>query len=76
MIRVIDDAAEAERLCERPAPGADSCVNWDPSMAQCCGKVYVVKRILPVYKGYDIENSADLGADWTFPFDAVSLVTY
>ncbi|KAH8046826.1 lysine N-methyltransferase [Aureococcus anophagefferens] len=50
VIRIMDDAAEAERLCERPAPGADSCVNWDPSMAQCCGKVYVVKRILPVYK--------------------------
>jgi hypothetical protein len=76
VIRVIDDAAELERLCQRPAPGADDDVGWNASMAQCCGKSYVVKqnRSASGSKSYRIENPD--GCDWTFPFDAVSLVTY
>ena len=74
MIRVIDDAAELERLCQRPAPGAECFVHWHDTMAQCCGKVYVVKWDDCGYKGYRIENPDD--TNWLFPFDAVSLVTY
>jgi hypothetical protein len=74
VIRVIDDAAEAERLCERKAPGANDRVGWSDSLARCCGKSYVVKQNRSGRKGYVIENPDD--ADWTFPFDAVSLVTY
>ena len=73
VIRVIDDAAEVERLCVRKAPGADSLCGWRDSKAQCCGKFYVVKDNRSDGKGYQIGNP---GADWTFPFDAVSLVTY
>ena len=73
-IRVIEDAAEAERLCERPAPGTDISVTWNSSMERFCGKVYVVKRMEPDFKGYGIEDPD--GYNWNFPFDAVSLVTF
>ena len=73
-IRVIDDPAELERLCLRKAPGANDRVGWSDSLAQCCGKFYVVKQNRSGRKGYVIANPDD--ADWTFPFDAVSLVTY
>ena len=74
VIRIIDDAAEAERLCERPASGGDDSVNWNSLMERCCGKFYVVNENFSCYKGYGIENPA--GTDWNFPFDAVSLVAY
>ena len=73
VIRVIDDAAEAERLCQRNAPGADSSVNWSQSMAKCCGNFFVVEEHRSSCKSYRIKNS---GHRWNLPFDAVSLVTY
>jgi hypothetical protein len=75
VIRVIDDPAEAKRLCLRKAPGANGCVTWNSSMAQFCGKFYVVKVNGSGYKGYYISNP-DGGTHWFFPFDAVSLVAY
>ena len=72
VIRVIDDAAEVERLCERKAPGADTFCGWRDSKAQCCGKCYVVKDNTSRCKGYHIQNP---GTFYVFPFDAVSLMT-
>jgi len=74
-IRVIDDPAELERLCNRNAPGADRCVSWNSSMAQFCGKFYVVKANWSGSKGYYIEKPDD-GTNWHFPFNAVSLAAY
>ena len=74
VIRVFNDAAEVERLCERKVPGADILCGWDPLKAQCCGKCYVVKENRSGSKCYRIENPD--GTNWAFPFDAVSLVTY
>ena len=74
-IRVINDPAEAKRLCNRYAPGANDRVRWNSSMAQCCGKFYVVKWNRSDVKCYCIENP-DGGANWSFPFDAVSLAAY
>ena len=80
-IRVIDDPAELERLCNRKAPGADlrmhrnwSKIHWSDSKAQCCGKFYVVKGNRSGLKGYSIEDPD--GVYWCFPFDAVSLAAY
>ena len=74
VIRVIDDPAEAERLCKRKAPGADHRVFWNPSLAPCCGKFYVVAENWSGTKSYDIANPD--GTNYTFPFDAVSLAAY
>ena len=80
VIRVIDDPAEAERLCLRKAPGAEHRVGWmDGSpKAQCCGKSYVVKGNRSGCKGYCIHNPDDGLSlpNWLLPFDAVSLVAY
>jgi len=73
VIRVIDDAAKVERLCERKAPGADAFCGWRDPKAQCCGKFYVVKANRSSCKGYHIENP---GTFYVFPFDAVSLMTF
>ena len=73
VIRVIDDAAEAERLCERKVPGAGISCGWLDPKAQCCGKCYVVKDNRSTSKGYRIENPD--GTNWVLPFDAVSLMT-
>ena len=74
VIRVIDDPAEAKRLFKRPAPGADGWVIWNSSMAQCCGKFYVVLENHSDIKGYHIANPD--GNNWLFPFNAVSLAAY
>ena len=76
VIRVIDDPAEAERLCNRNAPGADSHsrMPWNPSKARCCGKFYVVSENSSGHKAYWIENPD--GPNWLFPFNAVSLAAY
>ena len=74
-IRVIDDPAELERLCNRNAPGANSQMGWNSSMAQFCGKFYVVKKNDGGRKGYCIVNPDD-GTNWYFPFDVFSLVAY
>ena len=74
-IRVIDDPAELERLCNRNAPGAGLRLSWNSSMARCCGKFYVVKANRSDLKGYVIENP-DCGNNWLFPFNAVSLAAY
>ena len=73
-VRVIDDPAELKRLCLRKAPGADRWVIWNSSMAQCCGKFYVVLENHSDIKGYVIENPD--GNNWLFPFNAVSLAAY
>ncbi|KAH8046299.1 lysine N-methyltransferase [Aureococcus anophagefferens] len=72
VIRVIDDAAKVERLCERKAPGADAFCGWRDPKAQCCGKFYVVKANRSSCKRYHIENP---GTFYVFPFDAVSPAT-
>ena len=74
VIRVIDDAAEVERLCLRKALGADTFCGWRDAKAQCCGKFYVIKDNRSSCKGYRIENPD--GTNWILPFDAVSLMAF
>ena len=77
VIRIINDAAEFKRLCEREAPGATSPVEWCEEMSGSCGKLYTVfenkeaedREILQAYviEDDEIEN-------FYVPFDACILV--
>lgn len=76
IIRIISDAAEFERLCERKAPGATSPVGWCEEMSGFCGKEYTVleyqepedRELLQARQAYGIED------DFNVPFDACILV--
>ena len=82
VIRIINDAAEFERLCERKAPGAASPVGWCEEMSGFCGKEYTVLKNRedgeiydsepPPDRDYVIENS--LRESFNVPFDACILV--
>ncbi|KAK7231409.1 hypothetical protein SO694_00072137 [Aureococcus anophagefferens] len=78
VIRIINDAAEFKRLCEREAPGASSPVGWCEEMSGFCGKEYTVLETQENGEIYDsgsdyvIENSPLDFFD--VPFDACILV--
>jgi len=78
VIRIINDAAEFKRLCEREAPGAASPVGWCEEMSGFCGKEYTVLETQENGEFYDsgsdyvIENSPLDFFD--VPFDACILV--
>ena len=83
VIRIINDAAEFKRLCERKAPGATRAVNWSEEMSGLCGKEYTVfKDQEPedrelhqafVIEDDEIEKSEDYEYFYV-PFDACILV--
>ena len=82
VIRIINDAAEFERLCERKAPGAASPVGWCEEMSGFCGKEYTVLENREDGEIYDSESPADrdyliensLREKFSVPFDACILV--
>ena len=82
VIRIINDAAEFERLCERKAPGAASPVGWCEEMSGFCGKEYTVLENREDGEIYDSESPADrdyliensLHEKFSVPFDACILV--
>eukprot|EP00629_Pelagomonadales_sp_RCC1024_P007111 CAMPEP_0119277216 /NCGR_PEP_ID=MMETSP1329-20130426/16755_1 /TAXON_ID=114041 /ORGANISM="Genus nov. species nov., Strain RCC1024" /LENGTH=249 /DNA_ID=CAMNT_0007277679 /DNA_START=109 /DNA_END=855 /DNA_ORIENTATION=+ len=68
-IRVIDDVAELQRLCKRPAPGAELAVNWHPDMAALAGEEFEVDDIITECKAYtvelaDVNGSAPGSNEW------------
>ena len=73
-IRIIDDAEELERLCNRKAPGAAIPCEWHEQKNEACGKVFVVQRNRPNSRGYAIIRHN--GCHWHIPFDACRLVAY
>ena len=80
-IRIIDDAEEFQRLCERPAPGATYASGWCEEMSGFCGKVYTVLRNQEgesEYRGYVIEDDEIEECEdekYSIPFDACILVS-
>ena len=69
-IRIIDDVEEFQRLCERPAPGAneDSEVGWcEDEMEELAGNEYKVDGVNEQHRSYMVD-------DYCVPFDACILV--
>ena len=68
VIRIISDAEEFRRLCERRAPGAEDAVTWVDEMAEFAGKEFTVE-------GLDEEDRAyNFNGEYRAPFDACILV--
>ena len=68
LVRVIDDADELERLCERRAPGADEYVEWNEDMEELCGREFVIDCLNDECRAYGVDD------DYLVPFDACILV--
>ena len=74
-VRIIDDANEFKRLCERRAPGADDNAGWLSCMAGFCGKEFVVVTQCDAQKIYCVlEPGGDDEDVIGIPFDACILV--
>ena len=68
VIRIISDAEEFRRLCERRAPGSEDAVTWVDEMAEFAGKEFTVE-------GLDEEDRAyNFNGEYRAPFDACILV--
>ena len=70
-IRIIDDVEEFQRLCERPAPGAneDSEVGWcEDEMEELAGEEFTVEGLDEDDRAYKIK------VHYRVPFDACILV--
>jgi hypothetical protein len=76
-VRIIDDLDEVERLCERPAPGAESHVGWSEEMedfvGQECRVVDQDEEELGSYAVLANHETDGPEVQW-FPFDACVLV--
>ena len=74
-VRIIDDANEFKRLCERPAPGADGNAGWLSYMAGFCGEELVVVSQCDAQKIYRVlAPGGDIDDVFGIPFDACILV--
>lgn len=75
-VKVVDDADELEKLCERPPPGAQAKVSWNPEMATFAGQVCVVKEMGEAsHLNYILQREvAPTGRPYSFPYDALSLL--
>ena len=72
-IRIINNAAELERLCRRKAPGAAKVVGFRQGKAAICGKEFVVAA-----DDYNLNSKSyklHCHEGWYVPFDACSLVS-
>ena len=56
-VMVIDDAEELERLCNRPAPGADDSVGWNEDMADMAGESLTIAECHEGTCGYGFEDA-------------------
>jgi len=71
LIEIISDVTEFERLCERPAPGSDDCVNFNEDMQSLCGRVWSVESVCHSKRAYIVIDEHN--DDWMVPFDACIL---
>jgi hypothetical protein len=68
VVRIIDDAREFQRLCERRAPGAEDAVTWVDEMAEFAGREFTIE-------GLDVDDRAyNFNEQYRAPFDACILV--
>jgi len=76
--RVIDDVAELQRLCERPAPGAEGKVNWNPEMREFAGQECILQDMgEESHMNYVLRlrrAGQRRSRSFSFPFDALVLV--
>ena len=68
VIRIISDAEEFRRLCERRAPGADRFVDWVDEMAEFAGEEFTIEGLDEDDRAYNIDTH------FRVPFDACILV--
>mmetsp|Transcript_38289 Transcript_38289/g.97150 ORF Transcript_38289/g.97150 Transcript_38289/m.97150 type:complete len:237 (-) Transcript_38289:104-814(-) len=76
-VRVVDDAGELQRLCERPPADAEAKVGWNAEMLGFAGKVCTVQRVGDAsHRNYILRReSLPSGRDFSFPFDALFLLS-
>lgn len=67
-IRIIDNLAEFERLCNRPAPGASTEVMFTDDMEEMRGNTYTLENNNDAEKSYDLNG-------FSVPYDACVLVS-
>ena len=68
VIRIISDAREFQRLCERRAPGADTFVDWVEDMEELAGEQFTIEGLDEDDRAYNIDEH------FRVPFDACILV--
>lgn len=75
-VKVADDAAELQRLCERPPPGAGKKVGWVPEMMSFAGQVCLVQQTGEAgHQNYTLRRlGPPAGRDFSFPYDALALL--
>ncbi len=67
-IRIINDAREFQRLCERRAPGAEDAVTWVDEMAEFAGREFTIEGLDEDDRAYNFNDQ------YRAPFDACILV--
>jgi len=72
-VRLIDDPAELQRLCKRPAPGARDKVGWVADMASFAGQYCTVEKLGDnTHMNYCVRlEAAPEERGYSFPFDTV-----
>jgi len=70
VVKIIDDVEELQRLCKRPALGADAGVGYSEPMKKLCGKYFVINGIHTSRRAYSIKQDSR----WVVPFDACVLI--
>lgn len=75
-VKVLDDACELQRLCERPPPDGEAKVGWNAEMIGFAGKICTVQRVGDAsHKNYILRReSGPPGRDFSFPYDALFLL--
>ena len=68
VIRIISDAREFQRLCERRAPGAEDAVTWVDEMAEFAGREFTIEGLDEDDRAYNFNDQ------YRAPFDACILV--
>jgi len=68
VVRIINDAREFQRLCERRAPGAEDAVTWVDDMAEFAGREFTIEGLDEGDRAYNFNEQ------YRAPFDACILV--
>jgi len=75
-VKVMANVEELRRLCERPAPGARTAVEFNSDMGSWAGKTCIVqKRSGRISKGYALKLEGGSGRTFLFPFNALLLLS-
>jgi len=77
MVKVVDDANELHKLCERTPPGAEAKVGWNAEMLGFAGQVCIVQRVGDAaHTNYILRRQAPpCGRDFSFPYNALFLLS-